>query len=98
MHRLTTTFAALAALLVVAATAEAARYSCKAAKDLSKLGVSDNATVVVDADDAKQECRFSVNGEPAGSPPRDAVIKALGVLQPGTAVARLRENDVEWLG
>ena len=98
MHPLAITLAALVALLVAATPAEGARYTCKAAKDLSKLGVSDNATVVVDPDDAKRECRFSVNGEPAGSPPRDAIIKALGVLQPGTAVARLQENDVEWLG
>ena len=82
---------------VMASAAEAAKYTCKAAKELARLGARDSDTVVVDPDDAKRECRFSVNGEPAANPPRGAVIQGLNVLRSGGASVELSKKNVDWL-
>jgi hypothetical protein len=81
--------------------AEAARFTCKAARDLARLAARDSDYVVVDPDDVRKECRFSVNGEPAGSPPRGAIIASLNVLRAGGAATELGRTDgvnIDWLG
>lgn len=80
-----------------ASVAEAAQYLCKAVTKVSKLGTHDDDTVIVDPDDANQECRFSINGEPAGSPPRADLVAARNTLRAGQAAAELRNGNFQWL-
>lgn len=98
MVRLTVCLAMAVGFFLSMSDAMAARYTCKAARDLARLGARDWDTVVVTPDDDKKECRFSVNGEPAGSPPRDSVIASINVIRRGEAVQRLIQKDVGWLG
>lgn len=58
-------------------------YRCEASPKIASIGVSDNASVSITEDYQNQECRFSVNGEPVGSPPRDMVIGAQNTLRAG---------------
>ncbi len=97
MSRRHAMFLLVVGFAAMASAAEAAKYTCKAAKELARLGARDSDTVVVDPDDAKKECRFSVNGEPAASPPRGAVIQGLNVLRSGVASVELAKNNVDWL-
>ncbi len=58
-------------------------YRCEASPKIAAIGVSDNASVSITEDYQNQECRFSVNGEPVGSPPREMVIGAQNTLRAG---------------
>jgi hypothetical protein len=62
-------------------SAVAKTYWCDASKKDAAVGISDRAAVNVVAHRDSQECRFSVNGETVGSPPRELVINAHNVLR-----------------
>src|SRR5438105_1452389 len=80
------------------ANAEAGRFTCKAAQNLARVAALDRDAVVVDPDEVKKECRFSINGEPAGSPPRGAIVEAANLMRVGRPSEALLKKDVNWLG
>jgi len=59
-------------------------YWCDASKKDAAVGITDSAAVSITADRRNQECRFSVNGETVGSPPRELVIGAHNALRNGS--------------
>ena len=63
--------------------AVAATYECYASEKIAKLGVSSSSSVSITADSGKRECRFSVNGVAAGSPPEDQIRAAFEELRKG---------------
>jgi hypothetical protein len=86
MRRLQTwTSIAAAALIATATTANAKTYRCEASPKRALLGLSAFLAVSITEDTSNQECRFSVNGEPVGSPPRALVIGAYNVFRSGEA-------------
>jgi len=69
------------ALLVFSNTASFAKtYECKAADEISKLGISSRSTVAVSADEDEQICKFSVNGAKVSSPPQELIAQAFDTL------------------
>jgi hypothetical protein len=57
------------------------RYICRAAKNLAVVGAWDGDGVLVVERAHDQECRFSVNGAPAGTPPVDRVVAAWNFIR-----------------
>lgn len=51
------------------------RYMCRAAKNLAVVGAWDRDGVLVVERNQDQECRFSINGAPAGTPPLGQVLE-----------------------
>src|ERR1051326_694229 len=87
----------LIGVLLPAPQANAGRFTCKAAQNLARVAALDRDLVVVDPDDVKKECRFSVNGEPAGSPPRGLIAEAVTLLRVGTPSQSIAQGNVDWL-
>jgi hypothetical protein len=78
--------------------AHAGRFTCKAAQNLARVAALDRDAVVVEPDETRRECRFSINGEPAGSPPRPLIIEAANLLRSGRPSEELMEkNSADWL-
>jgi hypothetical protein len=80
-----------------AVSANAQTYSCDAAKNQAKVGVRPGNEVAVTMDYRHQECRFSVNGTPVGSPPLATILAGLGQLIDGSMVKQLQSGDVRSL-
>jgi hypothetical protein len=75
-------------VLVAAATAQAqnrspARYTCVAAKKLAVVGAWARDGVLIVERPHDQECRFSINGAPAGAPPLDRVVAGWELIAHG---------------
>jgi len=59
------------------------RFTCKAAKNLSVVGAWDGDGVLVVERVRDQECRFSINGAPAGTPPLERVMQGWDFVSKG---------------
>jgi hypothetical protein len=59
------------------------RFSCRAAKNLAVVGAWDGDGVLVVERTQDQECRFSINGAPAGTPPLDRVTQGWNFISRG---------------
>jgi hypothetical protein len=59
------------------------RFTCRAAKNLSVVGAWDGDGVLVVERTQDQECRFSINGAPAGTPPLDRVMQGWDFVSRG---------------
>jgi hypothetical protein len=90
-------FLLAAAVSLAPVDAKTKTYLCDASPRQAAVGVAAGAAVSTTADRANSECRFSVNGEPVGSPPRDLVINAYNVLRSGQALQRIQSGDVDVL-
>jgi hypothetical protein len=73
----------LGAVAACCGSAQGATYDCEAADKLSKIGVSSSSSVSITADSRKRECRFSINGVAAGSPPQDQIDRAITIQRSG---------------
>jgi len=91
----------LAAVLIAGPALAGNTKECEAVDSLSVVGFHDFDTVAMAADEDDRECRFSINGATAGSPPQEEVSAAFrqligGFGAPGSFLAS-REIDFEAL-
>jgi hypothetical protein len=99
MFRLIFMLAIALCLMSMSSNAYAGRFTCKAAQNLARVAALDRDAVIVEPDETKKECRFSINGEPAGSPPRALIVEAANLLRFGKPSEELTEkNNSDWLG
>jgi hypothetical protein len=75
-------------VLVAAANAQAqnrspTRYTCVAAKKQAVVGAWDRDGVLIVERPHDQECRFSINGAPAGTPPLERVVAGWELIARG---------------
>jgi hypothetical protein len=71
------------------------RYDCEAVVSGARLGVFRNNAVNVVIDSGRKECRFSVNGATAGSPPLDKVLEGFNAIADRSMVGLLKEGRRE---
>ena len=71
------------------------RYDCEAVVNGARLGVFRNNAVNVVIDSGRKECRFSVNGATAGSPPLDGILEGLNKIADKSIVGMLRDGRSE---
>ena len=85
----------LASLLLSLAVPEAYadKFQCRAATKISRLGAPSATTVSITADEDERECRFSIAGESAGSPPQDELTNALQGFRSGVVARELERGD-----
>src|SRR5260221_14358629 len=76
-------------LLLVVPEAFADKFQCRAVTKTTKLGAPSGTTVSITADEDERECRFSIAGEAAGSPPQDARSNALQGYNSGVVLREL---------
>lgn len=78
--------------------AHAGRFTCKAAQNLARAAAPDRHAVVAEPDEVRKECRFSINGEPTGNLPREAIMSAFNLLRLGRPSDDLIvKANVDWL-
>jgi hypothetical protein len=98
MFRLILQLSITLCMVLTSPDAHAGRFTCKAAQNLARVAALDRDAVVVEPDEAKKECRFSINGEPAGSPPRELIAAAANLLRLGKPSEELTEKkNSDWL-
>jgi hypothetical protein len=97
MRRLILLFSIALCLAMTNSSGQAGRFTCKAAQNLARVAALDRDAVIVEPDESKKECRFSINGEPAGSPPRELIIEAANLLRSGKPSEALEKSSVDWL-
>lgn len=98
MLRLVPQLAIVLCVVLASPDAHAGRFTCKAAQNLARVAAPDRDAVVVEPDETRKECRFSINGEPAGSPPRELIFAAVNLLRFGKPAEQLAEKtDTDWL-
>jgi hypothetical protein len=66
-----------------AQTRNPTRFVCHAAKNLAVVGAWDGDGVLVVERVQDQECRFSINGTPAGTPPLERVVAGWDFIRNG---------------
>lgn len=77
--------------------AHADKFQCRAVNKISRLGAPSGTTVSITADDDERECRFSIAGESAGSPPQDALNNALQGYKTGVVARELERGESDSL-
>ena len=74
------------AVIAQSSTSEPAKYSCRAARNLAVVGAWAEDGVLIVERAQEQECRFSINGAPAGTPPLQDIREAWATIRrPGLA-------------
>ena len=85
-----------ATLIMVATTAaDATIYWCDASKKNAVVGASDISAVSITADRSGQECRYSINGETVGSPPRQLVVDAHNKLRRAEITKEIQSANMD---
>ncbi len=84
-------------LLLAAPEALADKFQCRAATKIARLGAPSGTTVSITADEDERECRFSIAGEAAGSPPQDALSNALQGYKSGVVLRELERGESDSL-
>ena len=90
-------FLASLVLFLAAPEAFADKFQCRATTKVSRLGAPSATTVSITADEDERECRFSVAGESAGSPPQDALSNALQGYKSGVVLRELERGESDSL-
>ena len=78
--------------------ARADKFKCTAASKIARLGAPNGMIVSVTSDDDERECRFSVAGEPAGSPPKELIQPALINARNGALGMMVERGEYKQLG
>lgn len=81
-------------VMLAATSAEAETFACHAATNKAKVGIRSGSEVGITADYRNQECRFSVNGAPVGSPPEKDVMAGLELVRNGDMSRVIQKGDV----
>lgn len=90
-------FLLLLVLSLAIPEAHADKFQCRAVAKLSRLGAPSGTTVSITADEDERECRFSVSGESAGSPPQDAISNALQGYKSGVVAREFERGEADSL-
>lgn len=92
---LTFTTGIMALVLIGTKAVDATTYWCDASKKNAALAVSVNSAVSITADRSNEECRYSINGETVGSPPRPLVINAHNLLRKSEMTKEINSGNVD---
>jgi hypothetical protein len=90
-------FLASLVLALVAPEANADKFQCRAVNKISRLGAPSGTTVSITADEDERECRFSIAGESAGSPPQEQLNNALVGFRSGVVARELERGESDSL-